>query len=319
MNSIVQPTFMGHFRIARIDHWFKSVFVLPGIIVALSLEPGRFNMELITRILIGLLAVCLTASSNYVLNEVMDAPFDRVHPTKKFRPVPSGKVNIPLAYVQWIFLMIAGVSVSLLISIQLAGTIALFWIMGCIYNITPLRTKEKPYLDVLTESINNPIRMLAGWYIVGVEALPITSLLVSYWMIGAYFMAIKRFAEYRAIDDPIRAEEYRNSFGFYDEKKLLVSIMFFASMAMLFFGAFIMRYRFELIVSFPFISLVMAIYLNLGFKTDSSVQQPEKLYRETLLMAAVIAATAVMILALFLDIPILHDIFEPSEFDASAF
>jgi hypothetical protein len=37
--------------------------------------------------------------------------------------------------------------------------------MGCIYNIPPIRSKDVPYIDVLSESINNPLRMLAGWFI----------------------------------------------------------------------------------------------------------------------------------------------------------
>ena len=38
--------------------------------------------------------------------------------------------------------------------------------MGCVYNIPPVRSKDLPYVDVLSEAINNPIRMLAGWFIV---------------------------------------------------------------------------------------------------------------------------------------------------------
>ena len=40
------------------------------------------------------------------------------------------------------------------------------WVMGCVYNIPPVRSKDLPYVDVLSEAINNPIRMLAGWFIV---------------------------------------------------------------------------------------------------------------------------------------------------------
>ena len=36
--------------------------------------------------------------------------------------------------------------------------------MGCLYNIPPIRTKDHAYVDVLSESINNPIRFLVGWY-----------------------------------------------------------------------------------------------------------------------------------------------------------
>src|SRR5260221_13963353 len=95
-----RPTLRGHVAIARIDHWFKNVFVLPGIIAAIGVDPGHVAPNLVWRIFIGLLSVCLVASSNYVINEVLDAPSDRSHPVKFARPVPSGKVSVPLAYVQ---------------------------------------------------------------------------------------------------------------------------------------------------------------------------------------------------------------------------
>ena len=80
---------------------------------------------------------------------------------------------------------------------QLALTLLGLWVMGCVYNLPPVRTKDHAYVDVLSEAINNPLRMLVGWYIVTSTVVPPLSLLVSYWMIGCYFMAAKRFAEYR--------------------------------------------------------------------------------------------------------------------------
>ena len=81
---------------------------------------------------------------------------------------------------------------------------------------------------------------------------------------------------------------------------------------MLFLGAFIMRYRLELILSFPFVALVMAIYLALAFKKDSAVQRPEGLYKEPSLMAAVVVCTALMGYLLVTDVPVLHQIFSPT-------
>ena len=40
------------------------------------------------------------------------------------------------------------------------------WVMGCVYNVPPMRTKDRPWLDVLSEAINNPLRLLIGWYMV---------------------------------------------------------------------------------------------------------------------------------------------------------
>jgi decaprenyl-phosphate phosphoribosyltransferase len=302
----------AHISIARADHWVKNVFVLPGTVVALSLDPSRLTTSLIGDAILGLVAVCLISSSNYVINEVLDAPFDRMHPTKCRRPVPAGQVSLPLAYVEWIALMVVGLALAFHVSNAFGITLATLWVMGCVYNIPPLRTKDLPYVDVLSESVNNPLRMLAGWYLTGTAIVPPVSLLLSYWMVGCYFMGIKRFAEYREIADSARSRAYRRSFAFYTEQRLLVSITFYASHAMLFFGAFIMRYRLELIVAFPLVSLVMAVYLSLAYKPDSAVQRPEGLYAEVGLMASVVLCATLMILLLFVDIPALHRLFAPS-------
>src|SRR4030088_1131847 len=196
-----RPTIRGHIQIARIDHWFKNVFVLPGIIAAIGSDPTHVPAGLWINILVGLFATCLVASSNYVINEVLDAKTDRFHPVKFARPVPSGQVSIPLAYVQWIVLMVVGVGLGLTVSIPLAITLFVLWIMGCLYNIPPIRSKDVAYIDVLSEAVNNPLRMLAGWFIGSTTSFAPASLLLSYWMVGCYFMAIKRYAEFREIGD----------------------------------------------------------------------------------------------------------------------
>jgi 4-hydroxybenzoate polyprenyltransferase len=302
----------AHFQIARVDHWFKNVFVLPGMVVAFGMSPEYVAADAGRRMVAGLLAVCVIASSNYVINEVMDARQDRFHPAKNQRPVAEGRVLVPLAYAQWLALLAAGLGLAVWVSRPLAATLGALWLMGCIYNIPPVRSKDVAYLDVLSESVNNPLRLLAGWYIAGAPATPPASLLLSYWMVGAYFMGMKRFAEYRWIGDKARAALYRKSFAFYDEKRLLVSIMFYGASAMLFFGAFIMRYRIEWILSFPLVAWVMASYLSLALRDDSPVQYPEKLYRQRKLMAAVAVCALVMTLLLFVDIPALHRIFAPT-------
>ena len=317
-SPVLRSRLRAHFRISRVDHLIKNVFVLPGILISLSLDHSKLTSALPFHILLGLLSVCLVSSSNYVLNEVLDATSDREHPSKRARAAASGEVNVPLAYCQWIVLMLIGVGLARVISVQLMFTMLALWAMGCVYNVPPLRTKDLPYLDVLTEAVNNPIRLLAGWYITRSSVVPPISLVISYWMIGCYFMAIKRYAEYREFTDPISRNRYRKSFSYYTEQRLLISVMFYGSHAMLFFGAFIMRYRFELILAFPLVAVVMATYLSLAFQPDSPAQRPESLHRDKHLMVAVVACAAVMILLLFVDIPALQTIFPPSISSGSA-
>ncbi len=308
-----RATLRGHLAICRVDHWVKNVFVVPGTIVALATDRAapRSWTDIALPVALGLAATCLTASSNYVINEILDAPSDRRHPTKCLRPVPSGLVNVPLAYVQWIGLMVAALAIALQISTSFAVTMLILWVMGCLYNIPPVRTKDLPYVDVLSEAVNNPLRMLAGWFMVNPKAIVPASLLLSYWMVGGYFMAIKRYAELRHVGSAV-ASQYRKSFRAYTQERLLVTIVFYASAAMLFLGAFIMRYRIELILTVPFVSLVMSIYLGLAFTDDSAVQAPEKLYKEPYLMASVILCSALIVLLLFVDVPVISHIFSPT-------
>jgi 4-hydroxybenzoate polyprenyltransferase len=311
-----QSTLRGLVEIARVDHWFKNVFVLPGVVVALGFAPLAPNPSAVevflVRLVLGLLAVCLVASSNYVLNEILDAPYDRHHPEKSQRAVPSGRVNVRIAYIEWAALAAVGIGMGAFLSFGLAASLTALWAMGCVYNVPPIRSKDVPYIDVLSESVNNPLRMLVGWYIVNPGGLAPVSLLVSYWMVGCYFMSIKRFAELRHIGDRSQATAYRRSFATVTEQSMLISIVFYASAAMLFFGAFAMRYRIELIVSFPLIALVMAIYLAVGFRPNSAAQRPEGLYREPVLMLAVVACTVLVVTLLFVDLPTVDRIFVPT-------
>jgi len=302
----------AHVAIARFDHSIKNLFVIPGIIVPLSVDPTLLTAHLLVNIVLAFMSITLVACSNYVVNEILDAPFDRLHPTKCNRPAAKGLVNIPLAYVQWIAMMITGIAIGLTISKPFAATAFVLWLMGCVYNIKPLRTKDLPYLDVLTESVNNPIRMLLGWYAVQTKLIPPISLLMCYWMIGCYFMALKRFSELREFSDRIVARSYRASFGYYTPESLLVSVIFYASTAMLFLGAFAIRYRIELLLGFPFVAMVMTVYFKLSFQPASAVQNPEKLYREPRLMGWTIATIGVLGGLLFFRVPLLENFFLPT-------
>ena len=102
-------------KIARFDHWFKNVFMIPGVIVALYVQPELLNAAVIVKLVVALLATGFVASSNYVINEVLDAPFDALHPVKKNRPIPSGGVNTKVVYAEWIFLAVLGLSLAALL------------------------------------------------------------------------------------------------------------------------------------------------------------------------------------------------------------
>jgi decaprenyl-phosphate phosphoribosyltransferase len=292
-------TFVPYLKLLRADHWFKNVFMLPGTAIAMVLTGAPLD---IVKLLVGIASVCLIASANYVLNEWLDADFDRFHPEKKNRPSVVGGLNPALVYTEYALLTAAGLGLGAMISLHFVAAGASLWLMAILYNVKPFRTKDRVYLDVLSESVNNPIRLALGWFVVTSFPLPPSSLSLGYWMLGAYLMGVKRYAELRSIG-PETAALYRRSFQTYTEEKLLISIQFYASSASFFLGVFLIKHRIELLVTLPFIAAAFAWYLHIGMKQESAAATPERLYRETGFISYLVLVVLLIGMVFVVDLP----------------
>lgn len=300
-----------YIKIARPDHWVKNAFILPGIAIAILMTKPAFSTEYIWKFILGFFSTCFIASANYVINEWLDAEFDKYHPTKKNRPVVSENMKFSLVMLEYVICIVIGIGLALPINVPFLLTEVWLLVMGVLYNVKPIRTKDIPYLDVLSESINNMIRLLLGWFIINSEYQPPSSILIGYWFAGAFLMATKRFAEYRMIGDPERAGLYRKSFKHYSEQSLLVSTFFYAMTATFFIGIFMVKYRIEYLVAMPFVFGLFCFYLWISFKPDSAVQKPEKLYREKKLIAYIAVLCLILFVLTFVDLNFLNFWMDP--------
>lgn len=300
----------SYLHIARIDHWVKNIFAIPGIILAVMLSNSLGNLTL-TSFLIGMAALCLLSSANYTINEFLDRDFDKFHPIKKDRPGARGNLKGSIVFLQYIALGSFGLLLSSHINPNFFIVGATLLIMGVVYNVEPIRSKDRTYLDVLSESVNNPIRLLMGWFMVQNSGLPPSSVLISYWMGGAFLMAAKRYSEYRMISNKATAGSYRKSFKTYTENSLLLSAFFYAINSAFFLGIFLIKYRIEYLLLFPLLTTLFVWYLHIGFKADSAAQAPEKLYKETGLLLFLLFISCVALILSYIDIPLLR-IFQES-------
>ncbi len=297
-----------YIKIARPDHWIKNFFIVPGIILAVMLVKVQPDFY---RLLLGFFATCLISSANYVINEWLDAEFDRYHPTKKNRPVVTGNMKFKYIMLEYILLAILGLLLSCCVSIHFLMMEVWLLFMGILYNVKPIRTKDIIFLDVLSESVNNMIRLLLGWFTVTQSYLPPVSVVFGYWMAGAFLMGTKRLAEYRMIGDPEVAGKYRRSFQYYTEKTLLGSSFFYALCATFFIGIFLVKYRIEYLIAMPVLFLLFVYYLILAYKEDSAVQKPEKLYKEKKLLALVVLFVIMLVILTLIEIPEIHLLMSP--------
>ncbi len=169
-NHAAQPTarLSDYLAIARPDHWIKHVLIIPGVAFAMIMSAaGPLDVAALAERLLTCLFVAMALSSaNYTINEWLDAPFDAMHPTKRARPAVQTAMSPAIVFAQYILLT----SVGMLAANTLGGSFSLvavvFAIFGVIYNVRPIRAKDRAFLDVIVESLNNPLRFLFGWFAV---------------------------------------------------------------------------------------------------------------------------------------------------------
>lgn len=299
-------------RIARPDHWIKHIFIVPGILAAWILV-DKTESNLLGRVAIALVSACLISSANYVINEWLDAEHDRFHPLKKNRPAALGRLSRRIVLTEYAILVAFGLFAASFLGTLFLFTSSLFILSGIVYNVRPLRTKDIAYFDVLSEAINNPIRLTLGWAIVSTTTVPPLSLIGAYWFGGCFLMAAKRLSEYRFIleasgDDA--ASSYRKSFAKYSPHSLLISCFIYAIMASFMLAVFLIKYRAEYVLSLPFLALLFGYYLHLALQPISIAQRPERLHRDLPLVTILAMLTVVMIILTFVDIPLVEQILQ---------
>lgn len=294
-----------YISIARPAHWVKHIFIIPGIVGAIILVK-EIDQGFAQRCILGFSSACLIASANYVINEWLDAMFDLHHPLKCERPGAEGLLSPTIVIIEYILLAVFGLSLAFMVNKLFFFTSVAFIVSGIFYNIKPMRTKDWPYLDVMTEAVNNPIRLMLGWSMVSEMTIPPLSFLGTYWLGGAFLMAAKRLSEFRFIVDlkgPETPGQYRRSFQHYTELSLIVSCFVYAIMASFLLSAFLLKYRTELILSFPLFALLFSYYLYMAMQKASAAQRPEKLHKDKTLIMILLLLIFVLIILSFIDIP----------------
>ena len=296
-------------ELARVDQWLKNTAILPGAIVAAQLGAGLETGHL-ARIALAAAAACLLSSSNYVLNGLLDAVTDRAHPTKQYRPLAAGTLSRASAWCEWAVLGIGGLVLAWSVDPAVGWTAVAFVAAALAYNAPPLRAKDVPYLDVVVEAVNNPLRLALGWFAVVTTRFPPLSLLVAYWALGAFILTVKRLAELRFLASRrVSAPSYRRSFGHYTQERLHAATAFHLVLCSFFAGVFIVRFKLELILMLPAGALFVAYYLWLGLHEGSPAQSPERVFRRPLLAGYLAGCLLLFLVLLRADLPALYRLF----------
>lgn len=210
-------------RAARPRQWVKNGLVFAGPAAAgLVLRP-----EVLLRCLSATVALTLTASGCYLVNDVMDRHLDRAHPRKRLRPVAAGTVSVRLA------LWAAAVSILLGLGLAAEGGLTVLVVIGVYAAATlvyGLGLKHVAFLEMLVVASGFVLRTLAGVDAARIDASEWFLLVVS--AAAAYVVVSKRASEIEQ-----STHTARPVLRFYNRRRLRVLRVLSAALMISAYGA----------------------------------------------------------------------------------
>lgn len=176
-------------RTARPKQWLKNVLVFAAPGAAGVLDEAR---PMLTSVL-AFVSLCLAASGIYYWNDILDVDADRVHPTKRFRPIPAGELSLERAKVVGVILPIASLGVAALTGRwEAVAVVAVYIALTVTYSIW---WKHIAVIDLIAIASGFVLRAAAGAVATDV---PMSNWFVLVTTFGSLFIVTgKRFAESR--------------------------------------------------------------------------------------------------------------------------
>lgn len=156
-------------RTLRPKQWVKNLFVAAPLVFARHLEDPVY----LVRSALAVLAFCALSGAVYAFNDVRDAEADRLHPTKRHRPIAARELSEHSALIWSAVLALGALGGCLVLSWKLAAFAAGYLIQNVAYT---LKLKQVAFVDVLLIASGFILRVLAGAAAIDVPA--------SHWLLA---------------------------------------------------------------------------------------------------------------------------------------
>jgi decaprenyl-phosphate phosphoribosyltransferase len=178
---------------ARPKQWLKNILVFAAPGAAGVLDQGR-ELGLT---MIAFVAFCFAASGIYFWNDLLDVEADRLHPTKRFRPIASGELPINIARIAGVILPLVALGLAALTGRwQTVAVVAIYIVITMAYTIW---LKHVAVIDIVTIASGFVLRAAAGAVAVDV---PMSRWFVLCITFGSLFIVVgKRYAELNDVGD----------------------------------------------------------------------------------------------------------------------
>ena len=260
----------------RPGQWTKNAIIPAAFFFAFWDVNQRLDIRIsIFKVISAMLLFCLTSGAIYVLNDIMDAPADRRHPLKRFRPIASGRISIPLAWSIFIILLAVSGALSFMLSRPF------FWVTAGYIGLQSaysLFLKQAPIVDVLVIAAGFVLRAIAGAAVLAVNISP--WLLLCTFLLALFLALCKRRHEKVLLDN---VNGQRASLEKYDERLLDQLIAITSSATIVSYSIYTLSPAtvdkfgtFRLGFTIPFVVFGIFRYLDLVYRHEKG-DRPEKI------------------------------------------
>lgn len=182
----------NYIQLLRVPQWIKNLFVFVPLMFSLHL----FEADYFLAALKAFIIFCLASSFIYIINDIIDIKADAVHPQKKYRPLPSGKISIQSAWITSVVIFLLLIILSFISPIEFIYFLASFILLNIIYSVY---FKHIVILDVFSIAAGFTIRVLGGAAIINV---PVSSWLILTTMFISLFLGVmKRHSELEQVTE----------------------------------------------------------------------------------------------------------------------
>jgi 4-hydroxybenzoate polyprenyltransferase len=152
-------------RELRPKQWVKNGMVFFGLVYAV-----RFlELDLVVKAILAFAAFCAISSAGYIVNDLRDLELDRLHPTKRRRPIAAGIIPVPLAWTIAVVLFGAGFLVAAFLGVPFLLSAVAYVTLTVSYSIW---WKHVVLVDVFAVSAGFVVRAVAGALAVDVPISP---------------------------------------------------------------------------------------------------------------------------------------------------
>lgn len=183
--SAISPT-RGLWRALRPHQWVKNLLIAVPLLTAHRYGSAAAVIETIAAVA----AMCLVASSIYLINDLLDLPSDRRHPAKRFRPLASGDLQLAIGLAAIPCLWLGAALICAFLPTAFAGGVAIYAGLAIAYSFW---AKWVMWLDVAWLASLYSLRIALGAMAITV---PVSGWLLAFSICGFLSLALlKRYTE----------------------------------------------------------------------------------------------------------------------------